>query len=263
MSLLSTLANATGLSAPGSLLPPPAIPCICPLKLLDQLKSLIPTLPIEFPEIPVPDLKGLDPLVAAAPATPATSFIRARLDLVGKIKIPPALARIPLDPMQLGGMQSAPPLVRLVEGMMKTKIDDPKIALKVQGSLAGLTKIPLPPIPDGQLPPPPPAHVQRLSVTVTQMRMARAVLGLKLVPIAPRSLVKLQLAIKAAATIPPLPLEQMAPLAPLAAIVNVAVRMGIDLRAPQAIARLAAKLAAVAQLPPPPPPPPALPQVLN
>ncbi|OAM90490.1 hypothetical protein OH491_02020 [Termitidicoccus mucosus] len=263
MGLFSGFANATGLASLAGLLSPSGIPCVCPFKVLDQLKKLIPPVPTPFPEVPIPKLEQLDPLVTAAPAAPANQFIRARLDVLNKMRVPAPILAIPLDHIKLGQMEAVPPFVRMTEGMMKMKIDDPKMTVQLKGSLAGLVKNPLPPIPVPSLPPSPPPHVQKLSLAVTQMRMAKASLQVRLFPLDPSALVKLQAAVRAVAAIPPFPLEQMVPLAPLATLARVTSSLGIDIRAPRAMGHLANKLNAIAQLPPPPPYSPALPAVLN
>jgi hypothetical protein len=263
MGLFSGLANATGLASLAGLLSPSGIPCICPFSMLAQLKKLIPPLSFKFPEIPIPDLKGLDPLVTAAPTAPANSFIRARLDVLNNMRLPALILRLPFDHIKLGQMESVPPFVRMTEGMMKMKIDDPKMTMQLKGSLAGLLKNPLPPIPLASLPPPPPPHVQKLSLAVTQMRMAKASLQINLFPLDPKALLKLQLAMRLVAAIPPFPIAQMAPLAPLATLVRLTSSLGVDIRMPRAMLHLANKLSIIAQLPPPPPYSPMLPAVLN
>ncbi|MDR0353894.1 MAG: hypothetical protein LBI02_11320 [Opitutaceae bacterium] len=263
MGLFSGFANATGLSSLAGLLTPAGIPCVCPLKLVEQLKQLIPRVPIPIPEVPIPKLEPLAPVIVAAPANPANNFIRARLDVFAKMRIPEPVMRLPLDHVKIGQMESLPPFVRVMEGMMKMKIDDPKLAAKINGSLAGLVKIPLPSL-SAAPPPPPPKPIQRMSAIVTQMRMMKAALDIKLLPVDPKALVKIQMAVKTVAAIPPFPAGQMAPLAPLATLVRLTETLGIDIREPKALGHLANKLNAIVKLPPPPPiPPPVLPAVLN
>lgn len=259
MGFLSSLAD--------NLLGAASIPCVCPVKMLDQLKKLIPHLP-DLPEIPIPKLDPLTPITTAGP-TKANNFIRTKLDIINKMRVPPAVASLPLDHMKIGQMESIPPAIRAIEQATGVKIGDPTLETKLQGALLGLAKIPL------AIPPPAltamattPAVMQKVSAVVTQMRMATAVLSLKLTPLDPAALAKVQIAAKAAATIPPFPIEQLKPLAPLATVARLATAMGVDLKKPGAVLKIANKLKLIAKLPPEPPAPamaalPAMMQVLS
>ena len=255
MSLLSSLtSNLLG--------PATNIPCVCPVRMLDQLKKLIPPLPAlaQLPAIPVPNLDALAPIATAAP-TPANNFVSSRLDVINNMRIPPALQNLQkLDPVKLGQLESAAPLLRTLQRATGMKIDDPKLSTTIQGSLLALAKIPLA-MPTA-LPPPPPPLMQKLSTAVTQMRMAQTNLPLKLVPLDPKTLAKIQTAARAVAALPPYPADKLAPLAPLATLARVASAMGVNLTKPGAMTLFSEKLATIAKLPPPPPVA-ALPAVMN
>lgn len=239
------------------------VPCVCPVKMLEQLKKLAPPIP-PLPDIPIPKLEPLAPLIAAAP-TPANNFVRERLELINNMRIPPALASLPMDHMKVGSLNSVPPFLRTAQKITGVKINDPKFEPAMRGSLLGLAKIPLPVPPPAAMPPAPPPIMQQLSATVTTMRMATAVLSLKLMPLDPSALAKIQVATKAAAVLPPFPAQQLAPLAPLASIARLAASMGIDLAQPGAVLKMANTLKVIAALPPAPPPAamPALPAMLH
>ncbi|WP_161554906.1 hypothetical protein [Ereboglobus luteus] len=241
-------------------------PCVCPVKMLDQLKKLIPILP-DLPEIPIPKLDPLTPIATAAPK-PANNFIRSRLDIINKMRVPDVIARLPLDHMSIGRMESIPPVIRAFEQATGVKIDDPSFETKMQGSLLGLAKIPLAVPTLATMPPPPPPVMQKVSAVVTQMRMAKADLSLKLTPLDPSALAKVRLAAKAVAIIPPFPIDQLKPLAPLATVARLATAMGVDLKKPGGVLKLANNLTLIAKLPSEPPAPamaalPAMMQVLS
>ncbi len=239
------------------------VPCVCPVRMLEQLKTLAPPIP-PLPDIPIPKLEPLAPLVAAAPS-PAGNFIRERLELINNMRIPKALASLPMDHMKVGSLNSVPPFLRTAQKLTGVKINDPKFETSLRGSLLGLAKIPLPPPPPAAMPPPPPPIMRQLSATVTNMRMITAALSVKLMPLDPSALAKIQVAAKVAAVLPPFPAQQLAPLAPLASIARLAASMGIDLAQPGAILKMANTLKVIAALPPAPPPAamPALPAMLQ
>ncbi|MDF9826530.1 hypothetical protein M2447_000611 [Ereboglobus sp. PH5-10] len=242
------------------------IPCVCPVKMLDQLKKLIPLLP-ELPEIPIPKLDPLTPLTMAGPSA-ANNFIRSKLNIINKMRVPQAIARLPFDHMKIGRMESVTPVIRVINQATGANIEDPALEARMQGSLLGLAKIPLAVPTLATMPPPPQPIMQKVSAVVTQMRMAKAMLSLKLTPLDPAALAKIQVITKTVATIPPLPLEQLKPLAPLATVARLAKAMNVDLKKPGAVLKIANKLKILAKLPPEPPAPamaalPAMMQVLS